>query len=229
MRLRLNKHLQLCIFEKGWTLRAFFSIMEKGGVFVGFKYDRYQTMRLSFEQICQGKSPWIPLGNFMNHWYGCHFDERERLIIDPLPERYPQEYHEWAAFCAASVRWFCSTYEIPCPSWVDDPRYVLSEPWCMSHPRPDWEKLRKETAEEFLQHNIYCGCRVYKNKYEEDEQGNWLRFHPVDVQERRAVARIATARLARHWAEEDRLLQEYLPTALALRAAYKERQQAMQQ
>jgi len=64
---------------------------------------------------------------------------------------------------------------------------------------------------------------------EEDEHGNWLRFHPVDLQERRAVARIATARLARHWAEEDCLLQEYLPTTLALRAAYKERQQAMQQ
>lgn len=194
-----------------------------------FKYDRYQTMRLSFEQICQGENPWIPLGIFMNHWYGCHFDERERLIVDPLPETYPQEYHEWAAFCAASVRWFCSTYEIPCPSWVDDPNYVLSKPWCVSYPRSKWKELNKDTAEEFKRHNIYCGNRVYKNKYEEDEHGNWLRFHPVDLEERRVVARIATDRLARHWAEEDRLLQEYLPTALALRAAAQERKLAMQQ
>lgn len=196
---------------------------------MNFDYQHYQTMKLSFEEICRGESPWIPLGNFMNHWYAYHFDERERLIVDPLPDIYPAEFQQWAAFCAASVRWFCSTYEVPCPSWVDNPRYVLSEPWYMDHPSAHWEEQRQETAQEFAQHNIYCGSRVYKNKYEEDEQGSLLRFHPVDVQERRAVARVATARLAQKWAEDDRRIQEYLPTALALRAAYyKKREQAVQ-
>lgn len=184
----------------------------------------YQTMRLSFEEICQGKYPWVPLGNFMNDWYANHFDERERLVIDPLPEKYQQ----WAAFCAASVRWFCSTYEIPCPSWVDNSKYVLSEPWYMNCLPAYWEKQWKETAEEFRHHNVYCGNRVYTNKYERNERGLLFSAHPVDVQERRALARISTARLAQEWAEEDRLIQEYLPKALALRAAYEERKRAAQ-
>lgn len=191
--------------------------------------EHYQTMRLSFEEICQGEYPWVPLGNFMNDWYANHFDERERLIVDPLPETYPQECHRWAAFCAASVRWFCSTYEIPCPLWVDNPKYVLADPWYMDHPPSCWERDRKETAEEFRQHNIYCGNRIYKNKYERDEQGSLLRAHPVDLQERQALARIATARLAKEWAEEERRIREYMPTALALRAAAEERKKIAQQ
>src|SRR3984893_2565610 len=89
----------------------------------------YQTMRLSFEQICQGEREWTALGNFMNHWYSYHADERERLIMDPLPENYPQEYHQWAVFCAVSVEWFCNTYDVLCPGWVHNPLYVLDEPW----------------------------------------------------------------------------------------------------
>src|SRR5882724_3778912 len=126
----------------------------------------YQTMKLSFEQICQGKDPWIPLGNFMNDWYAYHFEERERLVIDPLPEIYSQEYQEWAAFCAASVIWFCSTYEIPCPSWADNPRFVLPEPWYVGSPVGAWESLRKETWEEFTRYNIFCGDRIFNNKWE---------------------------------------------------------------
>ena len=191
--------------------------------------DYYQTMKLSFEQICQGTRPWVALGNFMHAWYADHFDERERLIVDPLPEVYPPEFQQWAAFCTASVRWFCATYEIACPSWVEKPQYVLTEPWYMDHPRKYWREQRKETAEEFRHHNIYCGSRVYTNKYERDEQGLPLRTHPVNLQERLAIVRPAGERLAREWVERDRLIQEYLPKALALKAAYKERKLATQQ
>jgi len=187
-----------------------------------------QTMKLSFEQICEGQDPWIPLGKFMHDWYELQRDCREKLLADPLPATYPQEFQQWAAFCAASVRWFCSTYEMQCPSWVDNPEYVLPEPWCMDKLSLSWESEQKTTAPEFIQHNIYCGNRVYTNKYERDERGLPLRSHPVDLQERRAVVRRAGERLARYWAEEDRLLQEYLPTALALRAAARERKLAMQ-
>src|SRR2546429_9913825 len=76
-------------------------------------WDHYQTMRITCEQICRGRAPWVALGNFMNDWYANHFFEREQLIIDPLPETYPSEHHQWVAFCAASVRWFCSTYDVP--------------------------------------------------------------------------------------------------------------------
>jgi hypothetical protein len=147
--------------------------------------DYYQTMKLSFEQICRGTRPWVALGN-------------------------------------------CATYEIACPLWVEKPQYVLTEPWYMDHPRKYWRERRKETAEEFRHHNIYCGNRVYTNKYERDEQGFPLRTHPVNLQERLAVVRPAGERLAREWAERDRLIREYLPTAEALRAAYRERKQVVQ-
>lgn len=194
------------------------------------KRDSYQTMRLSCEQICRGREPWVALSGFMNDWYANHFFEREQLIIDPLPETYPPGFHQWVAFCAASVRWFCSTYEVPCPSWVDDPRYVLSEPWYMDDHPSLWMDLRETTAEEFIQHNIYCGNSVYKNKYECDERGLPMRGgHPVDVQERRAWARKMTERLAQKWTEQQRRIDEYMPTALALRATYAARKQAEQQ
>lgn len=191
--------------------------------------NRYQTMKLSFEQICQGTYVWLPLGNFMNDWYAHHFEDREQLIVDPIAEVYPQEYQQWAAFCAASVRWFCATYEMACPSWVDKPQYVLAEPWYMGHPREYWQKRRTETAEEFRRHNIFCGNRVYVNKYERDERGLPLKEHPVDLQERLAVVRPAHERLAREWAEKERLIREYMPTAQALRAAYYARKQALSQ
>lgn len=181
----------------------------------------YQTMSVSFEQICQGETPWVALGNFMNDWYAYHCEEREKLVSEPLPDTYPHAYHTWAAFCAASVRWFCSTYELPCPAWVDDQRYVLSEPWYMDDQPSLWEELRRTTAEEFTRYNIYCGDRVYTNKYERDERGFHLRFHPVDLQERREVVRRAGERLTREWAERERLILEYLPVAQALREKYR--------
>lgn len=188
----------------------------------------YQTMKLSFEQICQGQTPWVPLGNFMNDWYAYHLDERERLISEPLPKTYPQEYHCWAAFCAASVRWFCSTYEVSCPSWVDNPQYILSEPWYMGHPSVLWQKQRETTAGEFTQHNIFCGNRVYTNKYELDERRRPFKTHPIDLEERRALVRAAAARARQEEAELDRLIREdpHLQALKARRAAAK-RQQAM--
>lgn len=183
----------------------------------------YQTMRLSFEQICQGEAPWVALGNFMNDWYAYHFEERERLVVDPLPEEYPQEYRQWASFCAASVLWFCSTYELSCPSWADNPRYVLPEPWYMDYQPGFREHLRKSTAEEFTRYNIYCGDRVYTNKYERDEQGFPLRFHPADLHERRELVRRAEARLVWERSEHERLIREYMPVMEALREKYRQR------
>ncbi len=155
----------------------------------------YQTMRLSFEQICQGADPWSALDGFVDDWYAYHLNERERLVHDALPERYPVEFQQWAAFCAASVRWFCATYEVPEPKWIDDPRYVLAEPWYLDAPLALWQQRRETTAEEFTQHNVYCGNRVYVNKYEVDVHGRPFRRHPVDLQERRALVRIAATRL----------------------------------
>ena len=73
--------------------------------------DQLQTMHLSFQEICQGERPWTALGNFMNDWYEYHKDRRAELVADSLPssEAYSPEIQRWAAFCAASTEWFCST------------------------------------------------------------------------------------------------------------------------
>lgn len=125
-----------------------------------------QTMRLSFEQICQGQNPWIPLGNFMNDWYELHADCREQLIVEPLPEHYPPEFHYWAVFCASSVEWFTRKYGVSCPSWVYAPQYNLTIP----HFSSEKEALRAyylaTTPEEFTRRNIFCGNRMFANKWE---------------------------------------------------------------
>jgi hypothetical protein len=172
----------------------------------------YQTMRLSFEQIRQGQDPWVPLGNFMNDWYVYHADERERLVCEPLPAGYTYGFQRWAAFCAASVRWFCATYEVLCPSWVDEAQYVLGEPWYMDDPSTLWLYLRETTAPEFTQHNIFCGNRLYTNKYELDERGWPLKSHPVDLQQRRALVRAAAERARKKRAELERRVEEWAVT-----------------
>lgn len=134
---------------------------------------RHQTMAISFAQICQGEQPWIALGNFMNSWFGCSRDRREQLVSDPLPEpeEWTQDTRRWAAFIAASVEWLCLKYNVPCPAWVDKPAYVLPETWWYAsgiekpHVRA---RLIKETPEPFVKRNIYCGNRMYNNKYETD-------------------------------------------------------------
>lgn len=62
---------------------------------------------------------------------------------------------------------------------------------------------------------------INANKYEHDERGFPLRFHPVDVQEREKLVRRAGERLAREWAERERMIHEYMPVAQALREKYR--------
>lgn len=136
--------------------------------------DRLQTMRLTFEEICQGQDPWISLGNFMNDWYAYHSDRRPELIADPLPETYPPELQRWAVFCAASVEWFCNTYHLLCPSWVFSSTYTLPEPWFFHDREKVRQRLLVTTPEEFFRRNIFCGNRVFTNKYEFAQQYNHL-------------------------------------------------------
>jgi hypothetical protein len=126
----------------------------------------FQTMQHTFEDICQGQHPWVALGNFMNSWYAYHADQRTALIADPLPENYPSEMHQWATFCTASVEWFCHTYDLISPTWTSNPTYHLAEPWFFYDRKKARERLKQTTPEEFRSRNIYCGKRVFANKYE---------------------------------------------------------------
>jgi hypothetical protein len=138
-------------------------------------HDCEHTMALTYQTICQGERPWVALGNFMNEWFDYAIDRRAQLIADPLtlPEKPDTDALHWAAFCAASVEWLCIRYKVPCPSWVYNSAYSLPEPWFDSpsaHKPKVRERLLKQTPEPFARRNVYCGNRMFANKYEFAEQ-----------------------------------------------------------
>ncbi len=134
---------------------------------------RYQTFQYSFEEICAGEDPWIPLGKFMHQFFGEYKAYRQELIHDPiiLPEQVTTAQFRWAVFCAASVEYLCNKYEISCPAWALYPQYTLDTPWYYGIgadlPKVQ-EKLRATTPEEFSRRNIFCGNRTFRNKYEHE-------------------------------------------------------------
>jgi hypothetical protein len=137
--------------------------------------DQLQTMQHTYQEIVNGETPWVPLGNFINDFFYNFADQRETLITDAIqePEDPTQEQHQWAVFCAASVDYLCKKYQVPVPSWSGEERYApLSEPWYMASEaalrQPDvLEEIKNETPEPFARRNIYCGDRVYVDKREE--------------------------------------------------------------
>ena len=132
---------------------------------------RFQTLKRSFEQISQGEDPWIPLGKFMHQFFGEFKDYREELVSDPiqLPTETTAEQFQWAVFCAASAEYLCNKYALNCPQWAHKPCYSLTKPWYPglgAHRLRVQEKLQISTPEEFARRNIFCGDRVFANKYE---------------------------------------------------------------
>ncbi len=137
--------------------------------------DHLQTMAVTYQEICQGETPWVALGNFMNDWFDYAKDKRVQLVSDPisLPELLNTHTQRWAAFCAASVEWLCERYNVPCPSWVHNPIFHLPEPWFDSpgaHKPEVRTRLIQKTPEPFTRRNIFCGDRMFANKYELVEQ-----------------------------------------------------------
>ena len=131
-----------------------------------------QTFKRSFEKICAGVNPWLPLGNFMHQFFGEYQHLQQELVREPIElpaETLSQDILRWAVFCAASVEYLCHKYDLSCPEWAMNPRYVLNEPWYYA-PKGDnpvvQEDLRKTTPKEFTNRNIFCGDRTYRNKYE---------------------------------------------------------------
>jgi hypothetical protein len=132
---------------------------------------RYQTFQRSFEEICAGEDPWIPLGKFMHQFFGEYKECRDKLINDALILPAPVTIYQfqWAVFCAASVEHLCSKYNIPCPQWALQSCYTLEVPWYygIGADLPQvQEKLSITTPIEFSRRNIFCGGRIFRNKYE---------------------------------------------------------------
>ncbi|GHO49616.1 hypothetical protein [Ktedonospora formicarum] len=130
-----------------------------------------QTMNVSYKEIRAGEDPWIPLGNFMNDFFGNYPERREELVREPLeePVEMTPDLWRWTVFCAASVEYLCQKYDLPCPAWAMNPLYTLDEPWYYSlgsHKESVRERLRQQTPPAFTRRNIFCGSRMFVNKYE---------------------------------------------------------------
>ncbi len=130
-----------------------------------------QTMARAYQQICTGEEPWIALGNFRNAWYGYAKERRPALVSQPLkqPEQQTEYTHRWGAFCAASVEFLCERYGVTCPEWVHQPCYTLATPWWHTkhvHSLSMRAHLIETTMVPFARRNIFCGNRLYQNKYE---------------------------------------------------------------
>jgi hypothetical protein len=136
-----------------------------------WKNDPLYTMARVYVLICHNVRPWTALGNFMNDWYAYERDNRELLVCDSLVTVEPLTKYtwRWRAFCAASVEFLCHRYQVPCPQWVDNPAFILATPW-YAEDRIVSESARKRQAEEtpyeFKKRNIFCGWRLFLNKYE---------------------------------------------------------------
>jgi len=130
-----------------------------------------QTMAWAYRQICAGEDPWTALGNFTNAWYDYGRHMRPALVSEPLAEPEPVTERSlcWGAFCAASVEFLCERYAVPPPAWIHNPRYILATPWWHTrhnHYTSIRERLMRDTPEPFARRNIFCGNRLYQNKYE---------------------------------------------------------------
>jgi hypothetical protein len=133
------------------------------------------TMAEAYQAICQGLRPWTALGDFMNEWFGYATDQREALVADPIimPPEPTEEQYRWAVFCIASVEYLCDRYHVLCPTWIQSADVHLTIPWFHRfHPdQPDVQlRLRATTPEPFARRNIFCGDRVFANKYEWAEE-----------------------------------------------------------
>lgn len=134
-----------------------------------------QTIQASYKEICAGEDPWIPLGNFMNDFFGNFTEQRLELVTDPIqePDEATPELQQWAIFCAATVEYLCQKYEVACPEWVNRLECTLAEPWYYSlgaHKPQVRERLTRQTPEPFSRRNIFCGNRMFVNKYELAEE-----------------------------------------------------------
>jgi hypothetical protein len=127
----------------------------------------------AYHEICQGETPWVALGNFMNDFFGYASEQRQALLQEPciLPPEPSHEQIQWAVFCVASVDYLCHHYDLQVPSWVHETQYTtLPDPWYhgLGAKKPHiQERLRNETPQEFASRNIYCGSadRVFPDKY----------------------------------------------------------------
>jgi hypothetical protein len=132
-----------------------------------------QTFQRSYAEIVAGEDAWYSLGIFMHQFFGYYSHRRAELVAEAIeiPEAATLDQTRWAAFCAASVEYLCKKYGLIVPAWSMEPQYTLAAAWFYgigADRLQVQEKLRERTPEEFTRRNIFCGDRIFQNKYEHE-------------------------------------------------------------
>ena len=120
-----------------------------------------QTITQTFDGICKEKSPWVPIGNFLDDWRRSDREDRLELVSMGIGSAGNNpELLRWAAFCAAMVEWLCWQDRLPFPKWTSNPVYSLAQPWFL-YPGEllrAWQLVSTPTP--FKMRNIFTGDQV---------------------------------------------------------------------
>lgn len=147
-----------------------------------------QTLARAYDAISRGEAPWVAVNEFFHEWDDYEREQRAALIADPLPPCVPStaglappapgngnsdlgELWRWAVFCVAAAEYLCARDSVPCPAWIRDPTYTLSEPWYgFGDPGATTPEMRvyleQVTPEPLRRRNILGGARIFATKYD---------------------------------------------------------------
>ena len=104
----------------------------------------------------------------------------------PLPmvvTRRPQDYRPGQQEDPILLTTLASRYDLRCPAWAHDPKYILPEPWyIVPNASQEMREDFQETAPEpFRRRNVFCSDHVFSNAHPSSREPGNL----ADVERRR--------------------------------------------
>ena len=122
-----------------------------------YRWHRY-TASASFNRLKNGENPWVAHGDFIDDWRRSKREDRLELVCDPLSEASTEQEKQWAALFVASIEQLCIQDELVVPSWMQDQKYRLQEPWYPEARSENMRRyLRETTSPIFAQYNVFGG------------------------------------------------------------------------